>query len=413
MKVAISVKRSDPLINDFGVGALVDKTIRMRRTPHQQQISEASHMDVLLLSVIGAAFLRVEVHVVDRLRRRTRGAKKLGRRFSERLIGGRRFVPAAANRDGSEQGLKHGESYLNASRDNNRALPMLMLALSTHTKEEITLSMNSPFAWPGGKHLLKKRLLTLIPQHDAYVEVFCGSAKLLFAKEPSRWEIVNDLNDDVTNFFRVVRHRSAELAELLDHEFVGFSRFRQLRRHQRREDELQAALRFIYLAWWSFGGKGEHFATYKPETSGSQPCAMKRSIDTVRELLDKTAARLRHVLVDQRDFEHCIERYDSKGSFFYCDPPYVSFSNISRYQTMPAERHERLLEQLSKIKGKFLLSYDDADLVRDRARKLGFRMKKVPVSYTLAGNARTKNVTELLIANYDISVEQSTAAIAN
>jgi DNA adenine methylase len=45
------------------------------------------------------------------------------------------------------------------------------------------------------------------------VEVFCGSAKLLFAKPPSRWEVINDVNDDLLNFFRVVKHRPSELAE--------------------------------------------------------------------------------------------------------------------------------------------------------------------------------------------------------
>jgi hypothetical protein len=57
--------------------------------------------------------------------------------------------------------------------------------------------MNSPFPWPGGKRALKTTLLSLLPAHEIYVEVFAGSAKLLFAKEPSRFEVMNDLDGGV------------------------------------------------------------------------------------------------------------------------------------------------------------------------------------------------------------------------
>jgi len=120
--------------------------------------------------------------------------------------------------------------------------------------------MNSPFAWPGGKRALKTVLLQLIPKHRAYVEVFSGSAKLLFAKAPSQWEVLNDVNDELLNFFRVVKHRPSELAEMMEREFIGKGRFLELRRRSKMEPEIERALRFLYLAWFSFGAKGEHFA---------------------------------------------------------------------------------------------------------------------------------------------------------
>ena len=141
--------------------------------------------------------------------------------------------------------------------------------------------MNSPFAWPGGKRALKSTLLSLIPKHDIYVEVFAGSAKLLFAKEPSRVEVINDMNGELMNFFRIAKHRPAELAERLDFEIVHAGRFRELRGMELRAGtscEIDRALRFAYLVWYSFGAKGEHFAS----TSAKSP-KMRRPLDRVRE----------------------------------------------------------------------------------------------------------------------------------
>ena len=89
--------------------------------------------------------------------------------------------------------------------------------------------MKALFGRPGGKKTLLKRLLALIPKHRIYVEPFAGSAGLLFAKSPSRFEILNDTDLEVLNFFRVVKHRPAELAELARNECVHAERFEELR----------------------------------------------------------------------------------------------------------------------------------------------------------------------------------------
>src|SRR6266702_79629 len=161
--------------------------------------------------------------------------------------------------------------------------------------------MNSPFAWPGGKHALKATLLSLLPQHDLYCEVFAGSAKLLFAKEPSRHEVMNDLNGDVINFFRVAKHRSAELAERFEIECVHAGRFRELRSLGAAACEVERALRFAYLVWYSFGAKGTVFAS-----SNARAFRMKRPLIRVRELLQQTAERLASVLIEQRDFSEIL-----------------------------------------------------------------------------------------------------------
>lgn len=255
--------------------------------------------------------------------------------------------------------------------------------------------MNSPFPWPGGKTALKKTLLSLLPEHRIYAEVFAGSAKLLFAKEPSRFEILNDVNGDLINFFRVAKHRPAELAERMELECVHAGRFRELKAREESRTEIDRALRFAYLVWYSFGAKGEHFAS----CSAKSPKA-KRPLDTVREMLNQTAARLAHVLVEQRDFAQILQRYDSPETFFYLDPPYVEYQPNGRYEPLTKERRTEKFAALAAITGKFLMSLDDCAEIRSLVKQHGFRSRKVGVRYTLAGNGPRDESPELLISNY-------------
>ena len=65
--------------------------------------------------------------------------------------------------------------------------------------------IRSPIRWFGGKGMLVSKLLPCVPQHKYYCEVFGGSAALLFAKQPAEFEVYNDTDSGLVNFFRVLR----------------------------------------------------------------------------------------------------------------------------------------------------------------------------------------------------------------
>jgi DNA adenine methylase len=71
--------------------------------------------------------------------------------------------------------------------------------------------MRSLFPYVGGKHRVADRLVSLLPEHKCYVEVFMGAANVFFAKPPSDTEVINDINGELVNLFRIIRWHPDEL----------------------------------------------------------------------------------------------------------------------------------------------------------------------------------------------------------
>src|SRR5690606_11388832 len=108
--------------------------------------------------------------------------------------------------------------------------------------------LRSPFKWAGGKLRIRKEIISLLPAHDCYVEVFGGAGWVLFGKEPSKVEIFNDLDGEVVNFFEVVRDMPEELIRSFELELVSRARFTRLRDMSvESSTKLQRAHRFYYL----------------------------------------------------------------------------------------------------------------------------------------------------------------------
>ena len=82
--------------------------------------------------------------------------------------------------------------------------------------------MRGPLAYIGGKRALAKQIIDIFPKHTTYVEAFAGGAQVFFKKEPSKVEVLNDLDGEMVNFFRVCQQHYEELIRYL--RFVVVSR---------------------------------------------------------------------------------------------------------------------------------------------------------------------------------------------
>jgi len=255
--------------------------------------------------------------------------------------------------------------------------------------------MRSLFPWMGSKSRTAKDLIQLLPEHTCYVEVFSGAANLLFTKDRSDVEVINDINDDVANLFRIARHHPRELVRQLC--FTVHSRKDyMLYQSSPGLTDIQRAARSWFIFRGSYGGRGGCLhPAYSYAPSGFR--GFKRGVFS---LLKQCHRRLDRVYIENLDFKKCIVKYDRANTFFYCDPPYLKTSGYK--YPFGIEEHKQLAEALAGIKGKFLLSINNHETIRSLYK--GFRQRKINVRYSVSRvkTPEARNRTELIVANYKL-----------
>ncbi len=252
--------------------------------------------------------------------------------------------------------------------------------------------MRSFLSYIGGKSRLAKVVAARLPASRCYGEVFGGAGWVLFAREPSYVEVLNDVNGQLVNLYRVVRDAPAELAEAL--ELLPRSRalYEELREGAKGLDPITSAAAYYYLVKNAFSGQlGCGF-------SSSKKYPGKYSMLADFKLW---ARRLNKVTVENLDYADCLRRYDSAETVFYLDPPYAGTERYYGGDFTTAD-HERLRDALRGLKARWLVSYNDCEKVR--ALYEGFNLEEVRPPYCAskvrARGRRRARGSEIFIKNY-------------
>ncbi len=257
--------------------------------------------------------------------------------------------------------------------------------------------MNSFLAYMGGKSLLAKRIIERIPEHKCYCEVFAGAAWVLFKKEESPVEIINDINTDLVTLYRVVKHHLDEFIRYLRWLLVSREEFERFKEENPDTlTDIQRAVRFYYLL-------RNGYASRLVSPAFNMTATGRSSFNLLRIEEDLSAAHLRlaRVYVENLPFERLITRVDKPFTFFYLDPPYYGCEDYYGPGIFKREDFGRLAEVLRGIQGKFILSINDVPEIRSIFK--GFVLEEVETSYTAPGADKRRRTTELLIRNYEIN----------
>lgn len=231
--------------------------------------------------------------------------------------------------------------------------------------------LRPPVAYYGGKQSLLGDILPLIPSHFKYVEPFLGGGAVFWAKEPSAVEIINDLDGFVVNFYRVLKSDFIGLKTMIESTAFGRETHEQasvIRQQQRFFSPLQCA-----WAFWVLANASIYSVLDNQCVTPGADAKPSRTFYRKANLLEQSYAdRFLNVFIEQRDALYVIERNDDERTFCFVDPPYFQ-SDMGHYGGYTREDFVRLLEVLSVLKGRFLLTSYPSDVLDEYAERVGWR----------------------------------------
>lgn len=279
----------------------------------------------------------------------------------------------------------------------------------------------------GNKTSILHTLYNMFPlNYERYIEPFGGSGAVLLGKnKPDKFEVYNDYNHNLVNLFRCMRERPMAFIKELGFFPLNarddFNAIRDFFKHEQFEDkyldeeleltkimlpeleakeiiemyvkikqdyDLRRAVMFLKLLRYSYSSGGKSFAC--------QPF----SVVSLFKLIEQVGKRLANTVIENQDFEVLIKHYDRENTFFYCDPPYYSSEYV--YQCgFTWDDHLRLKNALANAKGKWLVSYNDCEKIRELYDGYSF------FAFTRLHNMKQRlnageQFHELLISNYDM-----------
>jgi len=230
-------------------------------------------------------------------------------------------------------------------------------------------SIRSPLRYMGGKFYQAKWIIENFPEHDIYVEPFGGAAHVLMQKPFSKIEVYNDLNESMVNLFKVLQDEelSQQLIKFLyltPHSRGFFYDVRDMKYTIPTKNEmLQKAYRTCVMMKQSFPAnvmsRTPSWSFVRGRTPGSLRAKTTASFNNFPKRLLEVIDRIKQVQIESLDFVECIKKYDTKNTFFYCDPPYLGVADAEKYygRKFTMRDHYDLANILKNIKGKACVSY--------------------------------------------------------
>ncbi len=231
---------------------------------------------------------------------------------------------------------------------------------------------------------------------------------VLFNKPISKVEVVNDVDGELINFWRVIQRNPDEFIKREQYEMYSRELYEEYTKdfksgkHKKMSD-VERAFRYFVLIKCAFASKLHAGWGYGPSRNQGQ------AFFNEFKIINEIANRLKRVQIDNKDFEQFIKDFDRDYTLTFADPPYIKADIESQYQcSFTLHDHQRLYKTLIGLKGKFILTIDDAPFIRERyctgeQGSQGFYWIENTVFYSSADKDNRRHVTELIITNYDTS----------
>ncbi len=244
---------------------------------------------------------------------------------------------------------------------------------------------------PAGKKRISERLVAMLPAHRAYTEPFAGSAAVLFAKEPTPVEAINDADEEIARAYKILqRLKPRDIERLRSMKWIGDKATFKGLIDAAPKDDLGWLHRFLYLTHFSYGKmRGKSFS---PSVVGVEAKTVDR--------IEKFAPRLRSVKVFGGDYRKVVEKYDGKDTVHFLDPPYAGY-NVNVGESAFDER--AFFDVLKSLRGKFLITYGIRGELPKLVKNSDFEVRRIRTRRSISsmrGVGGPSVLTQLLISNY-------------
>lgn len=210
--------------------------------------------------------------------------------------------------------------------------------------------------WPGSKVRMASTIVGLLGDHDVYAEPYFGSGAVLLAKPRVGGEIINDINDDVVNFYSILRDAPEELIAA-----CGLTPCAEIEMARAEYDPelppLERARRFYVRSCQGYGGPN---GGWVPTAAASNNLGLK----WVRRIgrMAPVAERLQGVQITHRDALDVLRRVvDIPTASTYLDPPYLpdTLTHARHYESdegLSPDHHTEMLKLARDARGTVVIS---------------------------------------------------------
>lgn len=261
------------------------------------------------------------------------------------------------------------------------------------------------FNYFGGKFTFLDYLYSEFPADFIHlVDLFGGSFSVSLNYKRPIIKTANEINHEVTNFFRVLRNDFDKLLTAILLTPCSLHEFNSC--YEKTDDSIENARRFYVRVRQSFFGlgaqrqnKGWHMAKTQLNCKGGE--TVSKWNNAIEKLYQVAEVLRENFQITDYDYSECIDKIDFPGAFFYCDPPYPlecrASKNDYRFE-FTDDDHRNLAEKLYSIQGKAMISSYDCGLMNELYTEKGWRKVKFPVK---KNNIRSGKVQEVVWMNYD------------
>lgn len=258
--------------------------------------------------------------------------------------------------------------------------------------------MKPPISYWGGKSQLINRILPVIPHHKIYSECFFGSGAVFFAKEPVKIEVINDVNRNVINFYKIAKRQFRSLKSEIDVTLYSEEQFLEARDiynnvDRENQDKVLRAWSIFVLSNQAFMGALDNTWAFSRDHN------VASTFHNKKENFDKKyLKRLEHTQIFCRDANRVIRNTDTEGTFHFVDPPYIN-TDMGHYKGYTEEDFKCLLNTLETVRGKFLLTTFPSRILAEYSERNGWHTKPIKM-HKSAGSKAGAMKTEVFTTNY-------------